>query len=67
MIYSNTAVSLRNKLKAIELTESQLILQLHNDMLIYSWQDLMCPPRLDKTPFSHALQIQLEASDEVYT
>lgn len=36
-------------------------------MLVYSWQDLMCPPRLDKTPFSHALQIVLEASDEVYT
>ena len=67
MIYSNTAVSLRNKLKAIELSESQLILQLHNDLLVYSWQDLMCPPRLDKTPFSHVLQIELEASDEVYT
>ena len=66
MIFQNTAVSLRNKLKAIELNESQLILQLHNDTLAYSWQALQCAPQLHKTPFSHVIEIQLNADDISY-
>ena len=66
MIFQNTAVSLRNKLKAIELNESQLILQLHNDTLAYSWQALQCAPQLHKTPFSHVIEIQLNADDTPY-
>lgn len=66
MIFQNTAVSLRNKLKAIELNESQLILQLHNDTLAYSWQALQCAPQLHKTPFSHVIDIQLNADDISY-
>ena len=66
MIFQNTAVSLRNKLKAIELNESQLILQLHNDTLAYSWQALQCAPQLHKTPFSHVIELQLNADETSY-
>ena len=64
MIYTNTAVSLRAKLRSIELSQSQLILQLKSDTFAYPWHEILRPTILHKKPFNHALLIDLRSENK---